>query len=110
MLRIDDIIDCLNGERYFTNIYLKSEYSHTRIREGDEWKNDFKTKEGLYECLVTPFGLTDALSTFMRLLNVVLKKFMCKFVIVYLDYIMIFNNSREENLVHIRQLLERLKE
>jgi hypothetical protein len=101
-------MDCLSGESYFSKIHVKSGYHQIRMREGDEWKTTFNTNEGLFECLVMSFGLKNLPNTFMRLMNEVLKDFIGKVFIVYLDDILILNKTKEEHLRHLTSVMEKL--
>jgi hypothetical protein len=107
---MDDFMYCLSGASYFSKIELKSGYHHIMMREGDEWKTTFKTNEGLYEWLVMSFGLMNSSSMFMRLMNEVLKDFIGKILIVYLDEILVFRNTEEEHLRHLKMVLRRLQQ
>ncbi|KAG1226624.1 hypothetical protein G6F68_019710 [Rhizopus microsporus] len=88
--RIDECLERLGGARYFSSIDLKSGYHQVRIKDEDVAKTAFNTRYGSYEFLVLPFGLTNSPPTFQKMMNAVLHDFIDKFVLVYLDDILIF--------------------
>ena len=108
--RINDLFDQLKGSSYFSKIDLRSGYHQLRIKEGDIAKTAFRSRYGHYEFLVMPFGLTNAPAAFMDLMNHVFHPYLDRFVVVFVDNILIYPPSIESHEEHLRIVLKLLRE
>ena len=97
LLWINDLFDQLKGVRVFSKIDLRSGYYQMKIKESDVPKTTFQTHYGHYEFLVLPFRLTNALTLFMNMMNWVFQPYLDKYVVVFIDEILVYSNSFEEH-------------
>jgi hypothetical protein len=105
--RIEDLFDQMKGASVFSKIDLRSGYHQLKIRKSDIPKTAFRTRYGLYEYTVMSFGLTNAPTYFMYLMNKVVMEYLDKFVVVFIDDILIFSKTEEEHEKHLRMVLEK---
>ena len=108
--RIDDLFDQLRGARVYSKIDLRTGYHQLRVRETDIPKIAFKTYYGHFEFTVMPFGLTNAPTTFMDLMHKVFQPYLNKFVLVFVDDILIYSKSKWEHEDHLRIILQLMKD
>ncbi|GBG71067.1 hypothetical protein CBR_g8366 [Chara braunii] len=107
--RIDDLLERLGGAKFFSKLDLKSGYHQISIRPQDRYKTVFKTRYGHFEWVVMPFGLTNAPATFQAAMTNEFRAMLDRFVLVYLDDILVYSRTLEEHLDHLRRVLERIR-
>ena len=105
-----DLLEKLKDAKIFTKMDIRWGFNNIRIKEGDEWKTAFRTKEGLFEYLVMPFGVKNGPATFQRFMNEIFHDLIDICVVVYMDDILIYSANREEHTAHVLEVLKRLKE
>ena len=108
--RIDDMFDQLQGASHFSKIDLRLVYHQLRVRDSDILKTTFRTQNAHYEFVVMSFGLTNALATFMDLMNREFKQYLNLFIIVFIEDILIYSRSEEEHASHLRVVLQTFKD
>jgi hypothetical protein len=108
--KIKDLFDQPNGAKVFSKIDLRTGYHQLKVRESDIPKTAFTTRYGLFEYTVMSFGLTNAPAYFMNLMNKVFMKFLAKFIVVFIDDILVYSKTEEEHAEHLHLVLGTLHE
>ena len=108
--RIDDLFDQLQGASVFFKIDLRSGYHQLKIKKADILKTAFRTRYGHYEFLVMPFGLTNAPAVFMDLMNRVFRPYLDKFVIVFINDILVYSSNKGDHENHLKMVLQTMRE
>jgi hypothetical protein len=108
--RIEDLFDQMRGARVFSKIELKSGYHQMKIRPSDIPKTAFSTRYGLYEFTVMSFGLTNAPAYFMNMMNKVFMEYLDKFIVVFINDILIYSKNDRYHEEHLRLVLHKLRD
>ncbi|GBG91745.1 hypothetical protein CBR_g53559 [Chara braunii] len=108
--RIGDLLERLGGAKFFSKLDLKSGYHQLEIRKEDCYKTAFNTRYGHFEWLVMPFGLTNASATFQAAMATEFRHMLDRYVLIYLDDVLVYSRSLEEHVEHLRTVLERLRQ
>ncbi|GBG60204.1 hypothetical protein CBR_g3448 [Chara braunii] len=106
---IDDLLERLGGAKYFSKLDLKSDYHQLKIHPRDRYKTASKTRYGHFEWVVMPFGLTNAPATFQAAITTEFRDMLDRFVLIYLDNILVYSRTLDEHIVHLRVVLDRLR-
>jgi len=107
--RIDDLMDQLVGARVFSKIDLRSGYHQIKVKDEDMQKTAFRTRYGHYKYSVMPFGVTNAPGVFMEYMNRIFHAYLDRFVVVFIDDILIYSKTEEEHAEHLKIVLQVLK-
>ena len=107
---VQETLNRIAGKKFFTKLDVIAAFNRIRIAAGDEWKTAFTTRYGQYECVVMPFGLCNAPGTFQSYINDALREFLDDFASAYLDDCLVFSDTLEEHIEHVKKVLHKLQE